>query len=80
MEDLNNSLFPVETPYLGKFFLTNYMPESFYLIRLQDSLIINITGRIAWISLIFCMEIKVAFDTTTFGSVSLGITATPKLA
>ena len=49
--------FLVQTPYLGKFYLTSYIPKCPHPIRFQDSLIINASGRKGSIYLIFHMEI-----------------------
>ena len=58
MKDLTIYCFHEQTPLiLGKFSFTSYTPKNSFPIRLQDSFIINITGRIASLSLIFCISI-----------------------
>ena len=53
MEDLAILFFAVRTPYLDKFCFTSYRPKYSHPNRLQNSLITNILGRDAWISLFF---------------------------
>ena len=49
--------FLVQTPYLGKFYLTSYIPKCSHPIRFQGSLIISVSGRKGLIYLFFYMEI-----------------------
>ena len=57
MKELIIFCFLVLNSYLREFYFTSYRSKSTHPIRLQDSLIINISERNAWISLIFIIEI-----------------------
>ena len=52
-----NDSFPVQTPYLRKFWLVSNETICGYKIRWQDSWFVNILGRNQSPSLIFCIEI-----------------------
>ena len=77
-----NSLFSRLNSISGKCYLLSYMPEIFHPIRLQDSLIVSISGRKASISLIvlygYIHQGKVTFETITFVWVCPGMASHPQ--
>ena len=64
-----NVCFLVQMSYSRNFCFKNYWPKCCNPIKLQDYLIIDVSGRNALTSLIFCMEQKVTSE-TFFGWVS----------
>ena len=69
IKDLAILCFPIQTPSQekstskvigqnsGKICFTSYMPKCAHLVKLQDSLIVNASGRDTWIQLTFCIKI-----------------------
>ena len=57
MKDITILCVPVQALYLRKLWFTSYVSKCSPPIRLQDSLIVNISGRMIWILSIFSMKI-----------------------
>ena len=71
MKGITVLCFSVQTQYIGKFWFTSHRPKCSHSIGLQDSLIINISGNNASVTLILLRvdihQEKVAYVATTFG-------------